>query len=232
MTDSTPIPLASLNHYAYCPRRCALIHLEQIWEDNIYTERGTRLHERADTAEYEVQAGVRIERALPLWHDTLGLIGRADIVEFQAGVPYPVEYKAGKRKPSIKLQDGLDLSKYVDDVQLCAQALCLEVMFKQPVNVGAIFHHASRRRREVMFTPELRNLTHQAIEAVRKLIHPPNILTPQLPEAANDARCRHCSLLDACQPANHTARTDPFVLEKNAIPTASATPSQTASETP
>lgn len=219
MIDLEPVPLSALSQYAYCPRRCALIHLDQTWADNVYTTRGTRLHERADTLEYEVQDGVRIERALSLWNDRLGLIGRADIVEFHplegiGNVPYPVEYKAGKRKPTIKVHANLDLSKHVDDVQLCAQAMCLEEMFGTTVPTGAIFHHASRRRREVRFDPELRALTEHAIHAVRTLLY--DNTTP--PEPVNDARCEHCSLRQACQPDLSCVRFDPYALEAGAIP--------------
>lgn len=91
-----PIPLSALQHWAYCPRQCALIHVEQVFEDNIFTQRGQALHKRVDDPGFEVRDGLRVERALPLFCDRLGLVGKGDVVEFLAdGTPYPVEYKHG-----------------------------------------------------------------------------------------------------------------------------------------
>ncbi len=115
--------ISALQHYAYCPRQCALIHIEQTFEENLYTLRGHRVHEKVNTPEYELIEGVRVDRALPLWSHQLGLTGIADVVEFlNDSTPYPVEYKSGSRKP-----------RDADDIQLCAQALCLEEMFQRPV---------------------------------------------------------------------------------------------------
>ena len=88
------IPISALNHYAYCPRRCALIHVEQTFDENLYTLRGRHLHERTDQPRKRDQEGIRVERALPLWSKDLGLIGKADVVEFHGETPYPVEYKS------------------------------------------------------------------------------------------------------------------------------------------
>lgn len=105
-----PIPISALQHYLYCPRQCTLIHVEQTYDENLYTLRGNRVHERAHEPEREMVAGIRLERALPLYSETLGFVGVADVVEFLAdGTPYPVEYKAGARK-----------KRDADDVQLCA----------------------------------------------------------------------------------------------------------------
>ena len=112
-----PIPISALNHYGYCPRRCALIHVEQIFEENVYTMRGRSLHERVDQPIGEFQEGVRIERALPLWSVRLGLIGKADVVEFHGVTPLPVEYKSGRLREFDN-----------DELQLCAQGICLEEM--------------------------------------------------------------------------------------------------------
>ncbi|MGB5147987.1 MAG: CRISPR-associated protein Cas4, partial [Porticoccaceae bacterium] len=134
--DGDPIPLSALQHWAYCPRQCGLIHLEQAFADNTHTARGQAVHRLVDTPGYEIQAGVKIERALPLWCDRLGLIGKADLVEFHPdGRIFPVEFKHGRRR-----------QKQHDDVQLAAQALCLEEMLGRPVTHGAIYHASSRRR--------------------------------------------------------------------------------------
>jgi CRISPR-associated exonuclease Cas4 len=209
MTDTIQIPLSSLMHYAYCPRRCALIHLESIWEDNEYTAKGTRSHTRADEPTIELLEGVRIERALPLYSDELELVGRADVVEFLSDqTPFPVEYKSGKRKKS-QDPETANLERLCDDIQLCAQALCLEEMLKVRVPRGAIFHIASKRRRDVEFSPALRNRTLEVIEAVRTQFE-----TGITPEPVNDQRCTHCSLNNACMPNVRTLELhNPFLLE-------------------
>lgn len=179
------IPVSALEHYAYCPRQCALIHIDRYFDDNVWTERGTRLHERVDEAGAETDGVLRVERALPIWSDRLGLIGRADVVEFRKdGTLYPVEFKSGSRRQHLH-----------DDVQVCAQALCLEEMLGVTVPKGAVFYHGSRRRREVPMTVELRTTTEHLIDAVRLLLE-----SQQLPAPVADARCRKCSLLEGCMP--------------------------------
>lgn len=181
-----PVFISALNQYAYCPRRCALIYVEQTFDDNLYTLRGRHLHERTDQVdESGWEEGVRVERALPLWSKELGLIGKADVVEFHGDIPYPVEYKSG---PKRRYEN--------DDLQLCAQALCLEEMTGKVVPCGAIYHHSSRRRREVAFTPDLRRRVKDVVEAIRRML-----ATTTLPEPVNDARCDKCSLLESCLPA-------------------------------
>lgn len=184
--DLDSISISALNHYAYCPRRCALIHVEQTFDENIYTMRGRNLHERTDTPEESGQEGeARVERALPLWSKRLGLIGKADVVEFHEETPYPVEYKSGHRRQWDN-----------DDLQLCAQAICLEEMTDKPVPCGAIYHHGSRRRREVVFDKSLRHCVEEAVVAIRKM------LTERvLPPPVNDKRCEHCSLNESCLPS-------------------------------
>ena len=116
MDDTLQIPLSALQHYSYCPRQCALIHQEQTFTENVFTLRGQRVHERVDEPDTRSEKGVRIEQALPLYCDRLGLSGKADIVEFLPdGTPRPVEYKHGPRR-----------QKEHDDIQVAAQALCLE----------------------------------------------------------------------------------------------------------
>jgi CRISPR-associated exonuclease Cas4 len=181
-----PISLSAIQHWAYCPRQCALIHVEQAFEDNVHTMRGQAVHRLVDEPRYEVMgAGVRIERALPLWSDRLGLIGKADLVEFHPdGRIYPVEYKHGRKR-----------QKTHDDLQLAAQAMCLEEMTGTAVPRGAIYHASSRRRREVEITPALRASVQETVAAIRALL-----ASGRLPPPVNDARCRECSLKDICQP--------------------------------
>jgi CRISPR-associated exonuclease Cas4 len=188
MTDipDDPIPISALNHYAYCPRRCALIHVEQTYDENLYTMRGRDLHERTDLQEESGwEEGMRVERALPLWSKRLGLIGKADVVEFHGETPYPVEYKSGHRRQFDN-----------DDLQVCAQAICLEEMTGLLVPRGAIFHHSSRRRREVVFHEHLRAQVAEAVAAIRVMLS-----AKALPEPVNDKRCERCSLLESCMPS-------------------------------
>ena len=185
MTETDPIPLSALQHWAYCPRQCGLIHLEQAFADNIHTARGQALHHLVDEPGYEMKAGVRVERALPLWSDRLNLIGKADLVEFHPdGTIFPVEFKHGRKREKVH-----------DDIQLAAQALCLEEMLGRPVPNGAIYHASSHRRREVAITPELRRLVENTAAAIRAML-----ASGILPSPANDSRCRECSLKDICQP--------------------------------
>lgn len=180
-----PVPLAALQHWAYCPRQCGLIHLEQAFADNLHTARGQAVHHLVDTPGYEMKAGVKVERALPLWSDRLGLIGKADLVEFHPdGTVFPVEFKHGAKR-----------QKLHDDLQLAAQALCLEDMLDRPVPAGAIYHASSHRRREVAITPALRKLVIETADAIRAML-----ASGRLPPPVNDARCRECSLKAICQP--------------------------------
>jgi len=180
------VPISALQHYSYCPRQCALIHQEQSFDDNEYTLRGHRAHRRVDSGEISVEAGVRVMRALPLYSERLGLVGKADVVEFLPdGRPYPVEYKQGKRH-----------RRDHDDIQLAAQAICLEEMTGREVPEGAIYHHKSKRRRVVPITPALREEVARVTTAVRKLL-----ASDRMPPPADDAGlCRACSLREACQP--------------------------------
>ncbi len=190
-SDDDLIMISALEHYSYCPRQCALIHIEQTFDENLYTLRGRAVHRQVDEPEHTVEAGVRVERALSLWSHTLGLIGRADVVEFNGETPYPIEYKHGPRR-----------QKEHDDLQLCAQALCLEEMTGQEVPEGAIYHHSSRRRRVVHFSPALREKVAWTVATIRRML-----TSPVLPPAVNDARCEHCSLQDSCLPSVVAAKT-------------------------
>ncbi len=183
--EADPVMISALQHHSYCPRQCALIHVEKVFDENLYTLRGKRVHERAHEPEGILEDGVRVERGLPLFSESLGLIGKADVVEFRTGeAPYPVEYKSGPRRGSTH-----------DDIQLCAQAMCLEEMLKCAVPRGAVYHYTSRRRREVDFDSDLRTLTEETVHAVRRLL-----ATSTVPPPVADARCPKCSLFDACMP--------------------------------
>ncbi|MEO8407753.1 MAG: CRISPR-associated protein Cas4 [Oxalobacteraceae bacterium] len=187
MTNPTDevVALSALQHWIYCPRQCGLIHLEQAFEENIHTARGQAVHHLVDTPGYEIKAGVRVERALPVWSDRYNLIGKADLVEFHPdGMVYPVEFKHGAKR-----------QKLHDDIQLAAQAMCLEEMLGHPVPGGAIFHASSHRRREVLITPELKQLVIETADAIRAML-----ISGKLPPPVNDARCNECSLKDICQP--------------------------------
>ncbi len=180
-----PIMLSALQHYSYCPRQCALIHVEQAFDENVHTMRGNAVHQRVDEPGFESFEGVRSEKALPVWSERLGLIGKCDVVEFYPdGRIYPVEYKHGKKR-----------AKAHDDIQLAAQAICPEEMNGQSVTHGAIYHQTSRRRREVAITASLRQQVEETVKAVRALL-----ASGQLPPPVNDARCKECSLKEICQP--------------------------------
>ena len=184
-----PIPLSALQHWCYCPRQFALIHIEQVFAENLFTERGQALHKRVDDPGFDVRDGLRVERALPLFCDRLGLVGKADIVEFSPdGTPSPVEYKHGSRHKRADIAA-------CDDLQLAAQALCLEEMFGRPVPEGALYYATSRRRRIVAVNADLRAKIEIALDAVRQLF-----LAKTLPPPLNDDHCRACSLRDLCQP--------------------------------
>jgi CRISPR-associated exonuclease Cas4 len=183
--EAEVVMISALQHHSYCPRQCALIHVEKVFDENLYTLRGRRVHERTHDPESALEDGVRVERGLPLFSERLGLIGKSDVVEFRPGeAAYPVEYKSGPRRGSIH-----------DDIQLCAQAMCLEEMLGGDVPCGAVYHYASRRRREVVFDGDLRSLTEETVRAVRELLS-----TSTVPPPVADARCPKCSLFDACMP--------------------------------
>jgi CRISPR-associated exonuclease Cas4 len=188
-----PIPLSALQHWAYCPRQCGLIHLEQAFDDNLHTLRGHALHARVDQPGLLSERGVRVERALPLWHDGLNLIGKADAVEFAAdGTAYPVEYKQGSRNKAAEIAA-------CDELQLAAQAMCLEGMTGREVREGAIFYASSKRRRVVAIDAGLRERVVQAAAAVGAMLAATQLPPPLQGEAAQQ-RCKACSLRERCQP--------------------------------
>ncbi len=197
-SETDLLSLSALQHYIYCPRQCALIHIEQQWIENRFTAEGRAQHERVDRQDHKTRDGVRIEYALPLRSLRLGLIGKADAVEFHiksenstinsCSIVYPVEHKRGRPKPS-----------HCDWVQLCAQALCLEEMLNTEIPEGAIFYGQPRRRQKVVFNNSLRKETEQTAVNLHALI-----LSGKTPPAEyNSKKCGACSLLEICMPRKH-----------------------------
>lgn len=195
-------PLSALQHLAFCPRQCALIHGEQVWAENRLTAEGRILHERPDSGESETRRNLRIARGVRLVSRRLGLSGIADVVEFHreatpegAAVwrPLPVEYKRGKPK-----------SHDADRIQLCAQALCLEDMLSVGVPQGALFYAKLRRREAVVFAPELRRRVEELAARLHALLRETRLPPPLVA----DARCGACSLVEICRPglAGRSAR--------------------------
>jgi CRISPR-associated exonuclease Cas4 len=188
--ESDLIPLSALQHYLFCPRQCALIHVEQVWSENALTAEGRLLHERTAAAGTETRHGVRIVTAMPIASRTLGVSGIADVVEMhrdEAGRwrPFPVEYKRGRPK-----------AHRADEVQLCAQGMALEEMFGVQLAEGALFYGATRRRVAVNLDVELRRLTEATAAAARAMI-----LAGATPSAVYEKRkCGACSLVELCRP--------------------------------
>ena len=183
------IMISALQHYVFCPRQCALIHVEQTWEESGRTAEGRILHERVHEEGNEMRSGVRIERGVSLRSLRLGLIGKADVVEFhrrEDGTwrPFPVEYKRGKPKPD-----------HCDKIQLCAQALCLEEMIQVEIPGGALFYGQTRRRLDVVFDNNLRRETEEASRQVRELLN-----SGKTPKPVYAKRCENCSLIADCLP--------------------------------
>lgn len=194
--DGEPIPLSALQHAVYCLRQAALIHLERLWEENRFTAEGRVMHVNADKPGSRSVRGVRRVMSLPLGSRALNLAGTADMVEFHGPdeVPFPVEFKRGKPK-----------LHRADDVQLCAQALCLEEMTGKSVAEGALFYGETKRRIAVPFDDALRRLTRDTIQQLNAVFA--TRITP--PPTAKKERCRACSLADLCRPdaVRRSART-------------------------
>lgn len=189
MDDEDLIPISALQHYLYCPRQCALIHIEQQWAESRHTAEGRLMHERSDKPKTERRKGVRTVTSMPLLNLTLGITGIADVVEFHRQesdeIAFPVEYKRGRPK-----------AHRADEVQLCAQALCLETMLDQTIECGALYYGETRRRKDIDFDDQLRELTCRVIDDTRTMI-----TSGKTPIACYEAkRCDSCSLIDLCQP--------------------------------
>ncbi len=192
--------ISALQHILFCPRQCALIHIEQQWTENRYTAEGKIMHERVDEAGRESRGRIRTAFGLPLRSLRLGLSGRADAVEYHRQgdespgtpfwQPFPVEYKRGKPKKNDS-----------DLVQLCAQAICLEEMLVCSVREGAIYYGKPRRRMAVIFDDALREETTEAARRLHVLI-----ATGLTPQARYEKKCDSCSLLPLCMPKTTGAR--------------------------
>jgi len=183
------LPISALQHYLFCPRQCALIHVERLWAESGATAEGRLLHEKIDHGRNERRGGVRTLRSLALRSFALGIAGVADVVEQNGATLFPIEYKRGRPK-----------AHRADEVQLCAQALCLEEMFGIAIPSGALFYGAARRRHEIPLDDELRALTvriaREASAMVRAQRTPPPVYSPGL--------CGHCSMIDLCRPKQLT----------------------------
>ncbi|MEL6110235.1 MAG: CRISPR-associated protein Cas4 [Planctomycetota bacterium] len=181
------LPISALQHFVFCPRQCALIHVEQLWAENQFTVEGQHLHQKADTPKHESRDNVHVVRALPLRSLQHGLIGKADVVEFTHSPSSitPVEYKRGRPKKDES-----------DRVQLCAQAFCLEEMCGTEVAEGALFYGKRKRRTPVAFDNSLRTRTLDVVAQTRAMIE-----QQRTPPAVHEAKCGSCSLLHLCLPA-------------------------------
>ena len=191
--ESNLLPLSALQHICFCERQCALIHVEQVWIENRFTAEGRIMHERVDTVKSEKRRNVRTSFAVWLQSLRLGLVGKADVVEFHRLLspggktiwqPFPVEYKRGKPKKD-----------NCDKIQLCAQALCLEEMLNLQIEKGALFYGKTRRRQDVTFDPGLRAETEQMAKNLHALFN-----QRRTPEPVFDKRCPQCSFVAYCMP--------------------------------
>ncbi|MBU2505262.1 MAG: CRISPR-associated protein Cas4 [Bacteroidetes bacterium] len=194
-TEDDFIMISALQHYVYCPRQCGLIHVDDVWQENLFTTRGNILHEKVDTDTYETRGALRTVRGLRIHSFRLGIVGRCDVVEFRSRTAagqdsisseqvMPVEFKSGEPKNDIS-----------DKVQLCAQVFCLEEMLDTNITHGAFFYGKIRRREVVEIDNDLRTRTESIITLVREIVS-----KKILPAAEYSAKCRNCSLQDVCQP--------------------------------
>lgn len=180
------IPISALQHYSYCPRQCAIIHIERMFAENVHTVKGQHEHERVDEPGIKRAGCMAIHTAMHLVSENLGLIGIADVVEVRFdGSLFPVEYKHGPRRQKIH-----------DDIQIAAQAICLEEMTGKSIQEGAIYSISSKRRRIVKITPELRLEVEKIAENIRRLFDSGELPKP----TENQKLCIGCSLINICQP--------------------------------
>jgi len=187
--DDDFLQLSALQHFVFCPRQCALIHIEQVWDENIFTAEGKVMHNAAHEERFEMREGIRIERGMPLRSDELGINGKADVIEFHktgdgSWLPFPIEYKRGKPKQN-----------NCDKVQLCAQALCLEEMLQTTLSRGAVFYGKTRRRLDVVFEDALRQETKQAALLLHEFVR-----QGKTPKPVYSKKCESCSLIVECMP--------------------------------
>ncbi|MEI6388876.1 MAG: CRISPR-associated protein Cas4 [Spirochaetota bacterium] len=185
--DDDLLPLSALQHLLFCERQCALIHVEQAWAENSFTAEGRLLHERAHSEKGERRPGKKKEFGMPIRSLELGLIGKTDAVEYgDDGSTLVVEYKRGKPKRGRE-----------DEVQLCAQALCLEEMRGTCIQSGVLYYGKTKRRKEVAFDNELRALVTNTAQRLHELVASGKTIIASYEEA----KCAHCSLLELCIPA-------------------------------
>ena len=183
-----PILISALQHYAYCPRQFALIHIEQVWSENYFTAHGNLLHERVDSGKPETRSGVRYERSVSVRSEQYWLTGKLDLLEVEGKNPLrllPVEYKRGKPKV-----------ENWDKIQLCAQALCLEVMRGVTIDQGALWYWQVRRRETVSIDQALREETVDCIENAHRILSSGKTPAP----TDQKKRCKACSLITLCEP--------------------------------
>lgn len=198
-TEDNLLPISALQHLFFCERQCALIHIEQFWDENRFTAEGRIMHERVHKEGRESRGNVSVEYGVPLRSLELGLIGKADVIEFHSvssgdqslkgkkkgkWQPFPVEYKRGRPKPDLR-----------DKVQLCAQALCLEEMIEVDILYGALFYGKTRRRVDVVFDDTLRDETKKTAERLHRLIE-----HGKTPKPVYMPKCSRCSLFHFCLP--------------------------------
>lgn len=184
-SENQLLPISALVHLIFCERRCALIHVEQLWAENVLTVEGNQLHEKAHAGSTEISGNIRIARSLWLRSMKLGLIGQADIVEFyNDGRVIPVEYKRGKPKKDAS-----------DRVQICAQAMCLEEMLGTSIELAYLFYGTRQRRTEVVIDADLRQLTQSTIRQLREMID-----RRETPTAQRAPKCDQCSMIELCIP--------------------------------
>jgi len=201
------IMISALQHYVYCPRQCALIHVEDAWNENLFTVRGNILHEKVDTDTYETRGTVKTIRGLRIHSFKYGILGRCDVVEFRkeksVEVVFPVEFKSGEPKENIS-----------DKVQLCAQVFCLEEMLNTKILKAAFFYGKIRRRNVIEIDDELRTQTEKIISSVREIVSKKII-----PHAVYEQKCRNCSLQSICQPkAMNKRKLQNYINELYSIP--------------
>jgi CRISPR-associated exonuclease Cas4 len=194
-SEDNLLPISALQHILFCPRQCALIHIERLWDENVLTAEGRIAHEKVDEGGAETRSGHRTVFGLPLRSFRLGLVGKADVVEFihgegRAVMAFPVEHKRGRPK-----------QKDCDRVQLCAQAMSLEEMLGIEVAKGALFYGKTRRREDVAFDAGLRSLTADTAGELHRLLG-----SGMTPRAEYGKKCRACSLLNMCMPKVSAAR--------------------------
>ena len=197
--DDELLPLSGIQHFHFCPRQWALIHVERQWADDRRTAEGLLIHERADDPSLtETRGEVIVTRAVPLLSRSLGFNGIADVVEYTRSADgialtgrdglwavRPVEYKRGKPKPDER-----------DEVQVCAQAICLEEQLGCRIEAADLYYHEPRRRHAVALTDELR----ATVSAMAREMHALYQTGTTPPATADARRCTHCSLRDLCMP--------------------------------